>query len=149
MLAMTSFSGCERHEISDTITPILIGKGTLHGAGEEGIVRQNIIIRDNESWQNLIGQMNSVSNVSETFTEINVDFSVYMLIAAFDEVKSNGGWTVDITNIDNQTNQIIITVTNLITGNLTCVMSQPYQIVKIPVSNKEIVFETFYKNVGE
>jgi hypothetical protein len=67
----------------------------------------------------------------------------------FDEVKSDGGWSIDITNIENQENQIVVTVTNLHTGNITSVMTQPYQIVKIPVSDKEIVFEIVYKNIGE
>ena len=89
--------------------------------------------------------MNINNNVSETFIETEIKFSEYMIIAVFDEVKSNGGWSIDITNIEQQANRISITVTNLKTGNASSVITQPYQIVKIPVSDKEIVFETSYK----
>jgi hypothetical protein len=152
MLTMMGVGGCEKSntETEQTkIVSVLIAQGFLSGADIEGIVRQNLVIRDNESWQNLINQMNTVTNVSETFTETVIDFSEYIVIAVFDEVKSNGGWTIDIADIVPQNNQIVVTVTNLKTGDLTSVITQPYQIVKIPVSNKEIVFETFYKNIGE
>jgi len=149
MLAMTSFSGCDGKVPVNSISYILIGQGALFGAGEEGIVRQNLVITDDVNWQNLINQMNTRNNVSDSFTETNINFSEYMVIAVFDKVKGNGGWSIDITNIDNQTNQIVVTVTNLKTGNVSSVITQPYHIVKIPVNNKEIIFETFYKNIGE
>jgi hypothetical protein len=146
---LTAFKCGSGVEPALEITPVLIGDGTLYGAGREGFVRQNLIIRDNETWQNFINQMNSNNNVSETFTETEISFSEYMVIAVFDEVKGNGDWSIDITRIDNQANKIVVTVTNLSTGSTASVITQPFQIVKIPVSNKEIVFDITYKNAGE
>jgi hypothetical protein len=146
--ALIGFSGCKTEE-NTVISYTVIAQNNLYGAGREGFVRQNIVIRDNAAWQNLINQINAVNNTSETFTETNINFSEYMIVAVFDEVKGNGGWSIDITNIENQENQIVVNLTNLKTGNAASVITQPYQIVKIPVSNKEIIFETFYKNIGE
>jgi len=152
ILAIVNVGGCVESRTKLQIPQesyVLIGQGALFGSGEEGIVRQNLVITDDVSWQNLVSQMNTRNNVSDGFTETNIDFNTYEVIAVFDEVKGNGGWTIDITSIEYQANQIVVSVTNLTTGNVSSVITQPYQIVKIPVSNKEIVFETNYKNLGE
>ncbi len=47
-----------------------ISKGNLYGAGNEGIVQQNMVITDQSSWNSLTVQMNSVNNVSENFSEL-------------------------------------------------------------------------------
>jgi hypothetical protein len=129
----------ENHNLIPT-TPALVGKGILYGAGSESIPQQNIIITTFSAWNTLINSMNSANNVSGSFTETNIDFSQYQVIAIFDEIKGNGGWSIDITGITEAEN-IVVTYTNLKTGNFTDVMTQPYHIVKIPVSNKEIVFQ--------
>ncbi len=53
----------------------LIAKENLHGNGAEGISEQNLIISDQTTWNDLITQMNSVNNVSDNFTETDIDFS--------------------------------------------------------------------------
>jgi hypothetical protein len=75
------------------------------------------------------------------FTETKIDFSTYQVIAVFDEVKGNGGWSIDITGITEWQDKMLISVTNLKKGDLTSVITQPFQIVKIPVAEKEIEFE--------
>jgi hypothetical protein len=149
MLVLTIFSGCEKPEDISPIQYNVIGQGDLFDSGREGFDRQNFVIRDNKKWQNLVNQMNINNNVSETFTETEINFSEYMIIAVFDKVKGNGGWTIDITKIENHKSKNAVTVTNLSTGNVADVITQPYQIVKIPISHKRIVFETFYKKTGE
>ena len=47
------------------IEPILIAKDNLYGNGGEGISEQNLVISDQNTWIELISQMNSVNNVSE------------------------------------------------------------------------------------
>ncbi|MDN3491936.1 hypothetical protein [Winogradskyella bathintestinalis] len=47
---------------------VLIAEGNLYGSGEEGIQKQNLVITSNDDWKALINQMNSVNNVSSSFT---------------------------------------------------------------------------------
>ncbi|HET56074.1 MAG TPA: protease complex subunit PrcB family protein [Ignavibacteria bacterium] len=143
----TLCAGCNNIENNDIdlveqpfeITPILIGKGELQG--REGISKQNMVITENKDWEELKATMNLVNNVTEKFTENTIDFSKYQLIAVFEEVKNNGGWSIDITKITEYKDKIVILITNLKKGNLTSVIDQPFHIVKIPASKKEMVFE--------
>ena len=126
---------------SEKITPVLIGKGELYGNGKEGIIKQNLVVKTKEEWNNLMNAMNSVNNESRNFTETDIDFSNYQVIALFDEIRSSGGWSIDITDITEYQDEIIVTVENLQKGGMACVMTQPYHIVKIPKSDKKIIFD--------
>jgi hypothetical protein len=121
----------------------------LYGAGSEGIAKQNLAIQTQEEWNNLITAMNSVNNVSNNFTETDIDFSKYQVLAIFDEVKGSGGWSIDITGVTEYQDEIIVTVENLQKGGTATVMTQPYYIVKIPKSDKKIIFDdkTMINNV--
>jgi len=132
---------------NQSIIPTLIGKGELYGNGKEGIIKQNLVISDKTEWDKLLLAMNSVNSVSNRFTETDIDFSKYQIIAIFDQIQSSGGWTIDITDITECQNEIAVTVENLHKYGVTCVMTQPYHIVKIPVSGKKIVFKD--KTVGD
>jgi len=129
-----------KHDDPIGIIPVLIGKGCLYGNGKEGISKQNKVITTFTEWNTLISSINSVNNVSGSFTETDIDFSHYQVIAIFDEIRGNGGWSIDITDITEADN-IVVTYSNLEKGGETDVMTQPYYIVKIPVSSKEIVFQ--------
>ena len=41
-------------------------------------------------WNNLMTQMNSVNNVTDSFSETNIDFNQFEIIAVFDSVHDNG-----------------------------------------------------------
>jgi hypothetical protein len=117
---------------------VLIAKGNI--SGEEEIPEQNSVITTQIAWDSLINAMNLVNNVSNSFTEINIDFSKYQIIAVFDKIRPNIGWTVDITDVTEYADSIVIMYTNLGIGDSICLMIQPYYIVKIPLSEKPIVF---------
>lgn len=138
------FVGCdsENHDTENLdIDTVLISKGDLYGNGAEGIVEQNLIITEESTWNNLVIQMNSANNVSDDFTELDIDFNEYDVIAVFDELKANSGHELDL-NITSNSYSIIVTVTDLNPeGNVLGVMTQPYHIVKILKSNLPIVFE--------
>jgi hypothetical protein len=125
-------------ELLDTL--VLIAQGVLHGNGQEGISKQNTVITTETEWENLQTAMNTVNNVTDGFAETDIDFSKYQIIAVFDEIRPNGGWTIDITDITEYTDSIVVSYTNLEIGNGTKVITQPFYIVKIPKSNKMIVF---------
>jgi hypothetical protein len=124
------------------ISWIQIAQESLYGNGEEGFSQQEIAIRTDSEWEAFKQKINRTNNVVDAyFTETDIDFSIFQLIAVFDEVKGNGGWTIDITRIIEWSDKITVYAANLKKGNLTSVMTQPFQIIKIPVSEKEIVFE--------
>jgi len=82
--------------------------------------------------------MDSVNNVSDSFSEIDIDFDKYMIIAIFVGMGANI-IIVEITSIiENETN---ITVLKQEIETISSVVTQPYHIVKIPISDKTIVFE--------
>ena len=130
----------QQREKTTNDTMVLIGKGSLYGSGAEGIEKQNVVITTSEDWEKLLAKMNSVNNVSQSFSETKVDFSNYSLIAVFDEVETSGGYTLDIEIIE-ATDQIEVVVTRIFPdGIATSVMTQPYCIVKIPSTDLPIVF---------
>jgi hypothetical protein len=43
-----------------------------------------------------------------TLTETDVNFSAYQVIAIFDEIHPNGGWSIDITGIVEYSDRIVI-----------------------------------------
>ena len=118
-----------------------IEQDNLYGNGQENIDKENLTISDTDSWNELITKMNTVNNVSDGFAETDIDFLNFMVIAVFDEVYGNGGHSIDIVRIEENENKIIVTIDNILKGNLTSVMTQPFHIVKIKKTDKLIIFE--------
>ena len=119
----------------------LIAKDNLFGNGDKGIIEQNLEITDQNTWDNLISQMNSVNSVSDNFSEIDIDFSQYKVIAIFDEIRGNGGHSLEL-NIMSNSENIIVNITDVVPeGNATTVITQPFNIVKILNSDLPIIFE--------
>ncbi|OIQ30908.1 MAG: hypothetical protein BM564_01465 [Bacteroidetes bacterium MedPE-SWsnd-G2] len=123
------------------IESTLIAKDNLYGNGDEGIIEQNLIISDQTTWNNLMTQMNLVNNVTDNFSETDIDFSEYKILAVFDEIKGNGGHSLEL-DITSNSENIIVNITYLAPeGNATTVMTQPFHIVKISNTNLPITFE--------
>jgi len=118
-----------------------IGQDNLYGNGQENITKQNLVISESNSWNELIDKINTVYDVSSGFTETDIDFTNFMVIAIFDNIKPNGGHSIDIMKVLENKNQITITIKNVLKGDATTVMTQPFQIVKISKSDKLIIFE--------
>jgi hypothetical protein len=135
---------CSSDDNSPKITKvesILIAKGNLFGNGTEEISEQNLIVSDQTVWNDLISQMDSANNVSDNFTETDVDFSKYTIIAIFAEIKGNGGHSLEL-NIITNSDIIIVNITNLVPQeDCSNVITQPFHIVKIQNSNLPIKFE--------
>jgi hypothetical protein len=123
-----------------SITVNTIAQGTLHGGGREGFSKQNLVIKTQAEWEQLKTAINKVNQETDHFLETDIDFSVYQAIAAFEEVKGNGGWSIDIANITESPDSVIVSIQNVKKGNATSVITQPYHIVKMPTSEKKIVF---------
>ena len=118
----------------------LIAKGNLYGSGAEGIVAQNLIISNQNDWDNLIEQMNSVNKVSDSFSETTIDFSKNSIIAVFDDVKGSGGYSLEL-DISSTSENTLVSVSHIAPkGNATTVMTQPFHIVKITKSDLPVIF---------
>lgn len=122
---------------TQTITPVLVGKGYLNY--NTIYSKQNIVITNSNDWQTLLTNFNSINNnITTSFTEINIDFNNYEIIVVIE--AKNSSTSVDITNIMENTNNIAITIQNLKLG-VTQDVANPFHIVKIPKSTKPIVFQ--------
>lgn len=119
----------------------IIGQGQLQGNGAENIEKSNLVIDNTTSWNELIDKMNTANNVSDDFAETDIDFSQYIIIAVFDKIYGNGGHSIDIIEIMENETTIAVKVDNLMTGDDTQIITQPFHIVKIPKTEKQIIFE--------
>ncbi|MFD2541188.1 protease complex subunit PrcB family protein [Lacinutrix gracilariae] len=125
----------------EEVASTLISKDNLYGNGDEGIAEQNMVIQNQTDWNNLLTQIDAVNTTSHTFTETDIDFSEYTIIAVFDQIRGNGGHSIDL-NITSNQEVITVTVTHINpAGNAATVITQPYHIVKIEKSNLPIYFE--------
>lgn len=119
-----------------------IAQGNLSGNSEEGISQSNLVIKTTDAWNNLMAQMDSVNdNTTSNFTETDIDFEQYQIIAVFDHIYGNGGHSIEITSVIKEKNKIIVKIERLQNGDDTLVMTQPFHIVKIPKSDLEIIFK--------
>lgn len=128
-------------ELYYSVNFTLIAQGNLYGVGQEDINKQNFTISDSSSWNELMDKMNTVNNVSDGFLETNIDFVNFIIIAVFDDIKPNGGNSIDVIKIVENENENFVTIDNILKGNATTVMTQPFHIVKIPKTNKLVIFE--------
>ena len=120
---------------------VLIAKGNLYGSGSEGIEKQSKVIKTKSDWNNLMAKMNAENNVSNTFSETDIDFSKYLIIAVFDAIKSSGGHSLELNLKTNSDKIIVEIIRNAPKGMATTVVTQPYYIAKMPKSDKPIQFE--------
>ncbi|GGD20970.1 protease complex subunit PrcB family protein [Flavobacterium orientale] len=144
--AIFSFLSCSNND-DEPFTPVnieyeLIGIGMLRGAGSEDILPGNYVINSQVDWLELLNKMNSFdSNTTNEFTTTNINFQTHIVIAVFDELRGNPGWLIEIASIIENENNVVIDVINLNPGSIQSAMRQPYQIVRIPITNKPILFE--------
>ncbi len=137
---ITFFTNCNDDDtfIERELEIITIGKGTLSGSGLENIANEQLIVSDKITWDNLLIKIDAINNTSSTFSETDINFENYIIIAVFEELK-DGGWTIDITTVLEQENNILVQLENLNTGDGTLVQEQPFHIIKVEKTNKVIV----------
>jgi hypothetical protein len=142
IISLVNSSCCTDNNMAHTITPTVIGYGSLFGAGEENIPEQNIVITNMTEWDNLKTKMNITNNTTDSFNETGIDFSTCKIIASFDQIRNYGGFTIDNTNIIENEYNIIINIQHFApnTGNVPLIIEQPFKIIRIPKIPKPIVF---------
>ncbi|SDL68400.1 protease complex subunit PrcB family protein [Chryseobacterium taihuense] len=135
-----NYSCTDKDENIESKTPInlqLIGKGELIG---NSLPQQNLVITNSAQWTTLLNTLDANNNVSGGFTETNINFNQYMVIAVFDQTYLNGGHSIDIVAVDETAANLEVNIEKLLQGNATSIVTQPYHIVKIPKIAKPVIF---------
>lgn len=100
---------------------------------------QNLIITTETEWNILMD--NLPSEFVDNFNEININFNEFIIIAVITENQPNTGYSVSVNEIIENKNSINVFSEIQYTGSGYTRIVQPFHIVKIPSTNKEIVFE--------
>ena len=119
-----------------SIAPITLAKGATTPVLDNG----NYVIDNSTNWNSLLSMFSDGVIIDNVFSETNIDFCQYMVIAVVDVGHTTGGWSIDITNISETSTNIEVTYSNLDSGDDTLIAIQPFHIVKIPKSNKPVIF---------
>lgn len=122
---------------SHTITSGVVLKDFVYLASpQQPVALYHQVIYEEENWVVLLTAM----GYEESDIEININFNSEQLLVALYHGATSSGTTVDMTAITEYEDAIKVTVENLHIGTTTDV-AQPFEIVKIPKTNKPIVFQ--------
>jgi hypothetical protein len=127
----------ENRFIPHSITPILIGKGIINS--NENIPQQNTVINTQAEFNVILNKLDSY--LLDTFTETNVDFNNYTVLAVFDTIKPDCGYYITVSNVMENTDNVTV---EIVKGYTVCALlteAQPFHIVKIPKTTKPIMFQ--------
>ena len=144
LILMLLSAGCNQDTVNDPdteITPIVIGQGMECGV----TAKQNVVVKTAEEFQNLKTMIGNFDN----FTDTIIDFDRYQVIAVFDGRRGNQDYSINITKIKEYSDVIIVTVESATTGIISNVASQAFEVIKIPVSDKKIVFNDLVSECNE
>ncbi|MGQ2984966.1 protease complex subunit PrcB family protein [Flavobacterium sp.] len=111
--------------------------------GSENFPASNLVIDNDADWNALKTQMDLYNPYSEGFTETDIDFSQFKVIAVIDELRNNGGNDINIVSVSRDREQITVNVEHSDSGpgNVATVLTQPFHIVKIEQTDLPVVFE--------
>jgi len=70
-----------------------------HFNGNYKNTKENLVIKDQQTWSNLISKINPFSDTNYYFPDATIDFKKYQVIVVIDEVRQYGGYSIDITKI--------------------------------------------------
>lgn len=117
----------------------IIYNGALYGNGSEGITQSNLVIKNETEWKQLMSKMNnSRNNITDNFSETEIDFKNYMVIAVFLGIKRSG-WEVKINNVLETKNNLVVSTDEK--QLLSSVITQPFSIIKIRRTEKAVVLK--------
>ncbi|SFN85300.1 protease complex subunit PrcB family protein [Salegentibacter flavus] len=111
----------------------------------EGFAELQLVIRDRESWEELLAQLNSVNDQTKYFSRTEFNFSEEILLVVIDKFRPNGGHSIAVSTLLEKDGEIIALITKPQQGNPTTMVMQPYHIITIEKTNKNIGFIKEYK----
>ena len=111
----------------------------------EGILEEKFTIKNEKQWQVFLNKINSVNNVSSSFSEININFSNHNIICVFDTIRNTGGYAIEIERVFVEKKNLNIVYNKKKPGPMemvTTIITQPYHIVKIEKRGEDHKFIT-------
>ena len=141
---LVSLNGCSNDNSSApfvpvTITPVLIGKGYF--GSQENFTPENLVISNQVDWNTFLTQINVDYDYSSTFSETNIDFTNFKIIAIIDSQRADTGHSINIDTVIENLDNITVNYSLLNAGAGYTMMVQPYHIVRIPRINKPVIFQ--------
>jgi hypothetical protein len=125
------------------VTFATVAKGELFGT--EGIVEQDIVINSPMDWSELLDAMTPYDGYLFEIYEEDISFEEFQVLASFDGHRPYPGWAVEIVLITEFEEYIKVTVNFFMEYiGINPMINQPFHIVKIPKSDKPVVFERIY-----
>jgi len=114
-------------------------------SGYENVPPQNYVIKDTVEWNAFLSTLNPSGNLARFLPNYSIDFSTHQILAVFDEIRNDGVWGIEISNIVEQACHIVVTYH---TWKKISKYGgwQAYHLVKIPASNKQVVFQEEFDN---
>lgn len=139
VLILLIIFSCSESQIETESFPIIIEfreikKGSLSGTGLENIEKQNIVINEIVEWENLVAKMNSLYD-QYNFKEI--DFEKETIVGMI--LEAQDGASIEIKEVIEESEKFIVKSESMTFGTL--VQTQPFHIITIPKTEKEITFE--------
>lgn len=137
-MMLTSCPDNNKQNMQDDNSFVSLYQGRMNG--ENNIEKQNKVINSDEEWNSILSKLN-ISK--ETITAI--DFSKSTILLLIDSVKNTGGYAVGVDSIKKEKNKIKVVVKYSgpkPTDMVTMAIEQPFQVIKINKTNKEIIFVT-------
>lgn len=101
------------------------------------IEQQNMVITNQTDWNQLLESFPEEIEISET----DIDFNTFQVIVSIDEERGHTGHWLTITDIIENENNITVTIATGEGDSGFESICRPYHIVKIPKSDKPVVFE--------
>jgi len=115
-----------------------VAKGYWSGCQEE----EYQVVRSQTEWEELWDKI--VADITPKPELPEIDFSEYMLIAAFMGEQSTGGYSIEIAAAFYYLEDIMVTVKRHYPpsgSGVTTALTQPYHVVKIEKSDRKVVFQ--------
>ena len=116
----------------------------VQGSGLSSLSKQNFVIKNNTELRTLFNSMDSVESGYAQST-YSFDSTTHQILAVFDEVRNDGVWGIEIANIVERACHIIVTY-HTWKKTSTNYGTQSFHAVKIPASDKQIVFQEEFDN---
>ncbi len=142
-MALINCSSDDNNTAQDDFIPQNINFTTIRQSTTEPYInmeegQNNIVVTNESDWNQLVEDLFLVL-VAEEFPEI--DFNTFQVIVSIDDIRFNTGFWLEITEIIENENNITVTITTGEYDSAFEAYCRPYHIVKIPKSNKPVVFE--------
>ncbi len=120
------------------VVPFETVKKDFHGGVEAG---ENVAVTGEAEWTTLWNQM--AANITPKPPVPAIDFSKEMVIGVFLGIKPTGGYSIEVTRIAESADRITVYVREVSPGpncRVTEALTNPYHIVKIETSSKQVDF---------